>query len=107
MVTLVVRLVVRSGVNSCTVCCRGAKQTMAKVLVEARCGGVVPPRNEKLLGSMAEMKSRDLSCLWRGNATWQRGSIRRIEPCRTRHLPVSFRERSGAVGELPRSGHPA
>ena len=52
LVMLVVRLVVRSGVNSCGTCCRGAHGAMSKLLVEARCDGVVPPRNEKVVGSI-------------------------------------------------------
>lgn len=50
-IAVVVRLVVRSGVNSCGICCRGPKQTMAKFLVAVRVGSVVPPRNENVDGS--------------------------------------------------------
>lgn len=36
LVSFVVRVVVRSGVDSCGTCGRGAKRRMAKLLVEAR-----------------------------------------------------------------------
>ncbi len=54
MVAFVVRFVVRSGVNPCGICGRGANTARAELLVETMRGVVVPPRNEKVLRSIPQ-----------------------------------------------------